>query len=138
MKLRVLMSGLVVLSFVVPMHIAAVPMHSASQSQEPVVWGMLSHNSGCVIFAEGKKTSGRFYGIAVTTKTVGKLTLIETQHYTFAQKEVLETQENMDALMQQAQKRQRQVCEDSGKVFARLVGKGAGGLRRVRSGSFAP
>jgi hypothetical protein len=70
----------------------------------PVAWGMLSNNSSCVIFAEGKKTSGRFYGVAVTTKTVGKLTLIETQNYTFDQKEVLETQENMNDMMQRAQK----------------------------------
>jgi len=75
-----------------------------SQDPEPVVFGMLSSNSSCVIFAEGHKTSGKFYGIAVTTKTVGKLTLIETQNYTFNQKEVLETQENMDNLMQMAQK----------------------------------
>ena len=71
---------------------------------EPTVFGMLSGNSSCVIFAEGHKTSGRFYGIAVTTKTVGKLTLIETQDYTFPQKEVLETQENLNNLMQTAQK----------------------------------
>jgi hypothetical protein len=71
---------------------------------DPVVFGALSGNSSCVIFAEGKKTSGRFYGVAVTTKTVGKLTLVETQNYTFDQKEVLETQENMDDLMRRAQK----------------------------------
>jgi hypothetical protein len=45
---------------------------------EPVVWGMLSGNASCVIFAEGHKTSGMFWGVAVTTKTVGKLTLVET------------------------------------------------------------
>ena len=75
-----------------------------SQDPEPVVFGMLSGNPSCVIFAEGHKTTGKFYGVAVTTKTVGKLTLIETQNYTFNQKEVLETQENMDNLMQMAQK----------------------------------
>ena len=72
--------------------------------QDPVVWGILSHNTGCVIFAEGRKTSGRFYGVAVTTKTVGKLTVIETQDYTLRQKEILETQENMNDLMRLAQK----------------------------------
>jgi hypothetical protein len=71
---------------------------------DPVVFGMLSGNSGCVIFAEGHKTSGHFYGVAVTSKTVGKLTVIETQNYTFADKEVLETQENLDNLMRTAQK----------------------------------
>ena len=71
---------------------------------EPVVWGMLSGNASCVIFAEGHKTSGMFWGVAVTTKTVGKLTVVETQNYTFAQKEVLETQENIDSMMRMAQK----------------------------------
>jgi hypothetical protein len=66
-----------------------------AQDAEPVV---------CVIFAEGHKTSGRFYGVAITTKTVGKLTLIEAQNDDFTQKVVLETQENMDNLMQMAQK----------------------------------
>jgi len=70
---------------------------------DPVVWGITSNNSGCVIFAEGHQTSGRFYGIAATTKTVGKLTLIETQNYTFDQKVIPETQENMDNLMRIAQ-----------------------------------
>ncbi len=70
----------------------------------PVAFGMISGNSGCVIFAEGHKTSGRFYGVAVTTKSVGKLTLVENQHYTFDQKEVLETQENLDGLLATAQK----------------------------------
>jgi len=45
-----------------------------------------------------------FWGVAVTTKTVGKLTVVETQNYTFAQKEVLETQENMDSMMRMSQK----------------------------------
>lgn len=65
---------------------------------------MLINNSGCVIFAEGHKTSGRFYGVAITTKTLGTLTPIETQAYTYDPKTLLETQENMDALMRLAQK----------------------------------
>ena len=77
---------------------------SNTQASQPITWGTLSGNTSCVIFAEGHKTTGRFYGIAVTTKTVGKLTLVETQNYTFPEKETLETQENMDNLMQMAQK----------------------------------
>jgi hypothetical protein len=63
------------------------------QNQDPVVWGILSNNSGCVLFAEGHQTKGMFYGVAVTTQTVGKLTLIETQNYAFAEQITLETQE---------------------------------------------
>ena len=72
--------------------------------KDPVVWGFTSQASGCVIFAEGHKTSGRFYGVAVTTKTVGKLTVVEAQNYTMDQQEILETQEGMDDLMRRAQK----------------------------------
>jgi Spy/CpxP family protein refolding chaperone len=73
-------------------------------NQDPVVWGALSQNTGCVIFKEGHKTTGMFWGVAVTTKTVGKLTVLETQDYTLDQKEILETQENMNDLMRRAQK----------------------------------
>jgi hypothetical protein len=74
-----------------------------AQSQRPVVWGILTHNTGCVIFEEGRKTTGMFWGVAVTTKTVGKLTVIETQNYKLDRDEILETQENMDDLMERAQ-----------------------------------
>ncbi len=98
--------------------VGALSAQNKAQPSEPIAWGALSNNASCVIFAEGHKTSGRFYGVAVTTKTVGKLTLVETQNYTFDQKEVLETQENMDNLMLMAQKGPRQVRQDSGEVFA--------------------
>jgi len=71
---------------------------------KPIAWGMLSGNTGCVIFKQGRKTSGMFWGVAVTTKTVGKLTVVETQNYTMDEHEILETQENMDALTLRAQK----------------------------------
>lgn len=97
------LSALTVLGLILAMPVA-LSAEKKPQETGPISWGMLSGNSGCVIFAEGHKTSGRFYGVAVTTKRVGKLTLVETQNYTFDQKEVLETQENMDNLMQTAQK----------------------------------
>ncbi len=77
---------------------------SKSQTTEPVAWGALTGNTSCIIFAESRKTSGRFYGVAVTTKSVGKLTLLEAQNSSYDQKETLETQENLDNLMQMAQK----------------------------------
>jgi hypothetical protein len=83
---------------------AGISAEQKAPEPDPVIWGIMSNNSGCVIFAEGRKTSGMFYGIAVTTKTVGKLTLIETHDYAFDQKVTLETQENMDNLMRIAQK----------------------------------
>lgn len=74
-----------------------------SPPQNPIAWGMLSHNSGCVIFAEGHKTTGMFWGVAVTTKTSGKLTVIEAQNYMIDQQVYLETQAVMDDLMRRAQ-----------------------------------
>ncbi len=93
-------------AFVVTTLLLAAPLALPAQDKQadPIAWGALSGNVSCVIFAEGHKTSGRFYGVAVTTKTVGKLTLLETQNYSFEQKETPETQENMDKLMQIARK----------------------------------
>jgi hypothetical protein len=65
-----------------------------ADAQDPVVFGMLSQNTGCVIFREFRKTSGMFWGVAVTTKTVGKLEVIETQNYTLDQKKWDETVQN--------------------------------------------
>ena len=75
-----------------------------AQGAEPVVWGATSGNTSCVIFAEGHKTSGRFYGVAITTKTVGKLTVVASENYTMPQSEIPETQEAMNNLMQIAQR----------------------------------
>ena len=88
-----------------------------------MVFGMLSHHAGCVIFAEGHKTSGRFYGIAATTKTVGKLTVVETQNYAFAEKEVIETQENLDRLMKIAQTDRVKFVKIPEKYSPELLGK---------------
>ena len=73
-------------------------------SQDPIVWGRLSGNAGCVIFAEGHKTKGMFWGVAITTQTTGKLTVIEAQNYPLDKTEYLETQDVMNDLMIRAQK----------------------------------
>ena len=70
-----------------------------ADAQDPVVFGMLSQNTGCVIFREFRKTSGMFWGVAVTTKTVGKLEVIETQNYTLDRQKWDETvQDDMNEL----------------------------------------
>jgi hypothetical protein len=70
-----------------------------ADAQDPVVFGMLSQNTGCVIFREFRKTSGMFWGVAVTTKTVGKLEVVETQNYTLDRKKWDETvQDDMNEL----------------------------------------
>jgi hypothetical protein len=100
MKQSVTLLTLLAFAAIAPFAVAA----DKKEDPEPITWGVMGQTSGCVIFAEGHKTSGRFYGVAITTKTVGKLTVVEAQNYTLDQKEYLETQENLDALMQRAQK----------------------------------
>ena len=95
------LASLLLLLLMTPLSIAA---DKKAANQEPVAFGILSQNAGCVIFQEGRKTTGMFWGVAVTTKTVGKLTVVETQNYTMEQKETLETQENLDGLLQIAMK----------------------------------
>ena len=76
-----------------------------ADAQDPVVFGMLSQNTGCVIFREFRKTSGMFWGVAVTTKTVGKLEVVETQNYTLDRKKWDETvQDDMNELQRIAVK----------------------------------
>jgi hypothetical protein len=93
----------VLIGFVLAMP-AGFSAQEKGQALDPVTWGVTSNNSGCVIFAEGHQTSHKFYGIAATSKTMGKLTPVETRNYTFDQKVVFETQEEMDNLMRLAQK----------------------------------
>jgi hypothetical protein len=71
---------------------------------DPTVFGRMSGQTGCVIFAEGHKTNVMFWGVAVSETVRGKLTVLETQNYTLQDTVILETQENMNALMQRAQK----------------------------------
>ncbi len=61
--------------------IALAQKDTPADAQDPVPFGILSQNTGCVIFREFRKTTGMFWGVAVTTKTVGKLEVIETQNY---------------------------------------------------------
>jgi hypothetical protein len=73
-------------------------------AQDPIAWGILNQNSGCVIFEEGRKTKGMYWGVAVTAKISGKLTVIEAQNYTLPQTEYVETQDVMNDLMRIAEK----------------------------------
>lgn len=100
MKRTATLLALLTLAGIAPFAVAT----DKNPDPEPITWGVMGQTSGCVIFAEGRKTSGRFYGVTITTKTVGKLTVVESQNYTLDQKEYLETQENLDALMQRAEK----------------------------------
>ena len=75
-----------------------------ADSQEPVVFGILSQNAGCVIFREYRKTSGMFWGVAVTTKTVSHLEVVETQNYKIEQTTNEAQQEDINELQRLAVK----------------------------------
>jgi hypothetical protein len=76
-----------------------------SDSQDPIAFGLLSQNTGCVIFREFRKTSGMFWGVAVTTKTVTKLEVVESQNYQLDRKVWDETQvDDMNELQRIASK----------------------------------
>lgn len=85
--------------------VASAKGKKSSDSQEPVVFGILSQNLGCVIFKEYRKTSGMFWGVAVTTKTVSLLEVLETQNYKIDQTTWNETQqEDLNELQRMAVK----------------------------------
>lgn len=85
--------------------VASAKDKKSSDSQEPVVFGILSQNLGCVIFKEYRKTSGMFWGVAVTTKTVSLLEVLETQNYKIDQTTWNETQqEDLNELQRMAVK----------------------------------
>ena len=75
-----------------------------TESQDPIAWGILSRNSGCVIFEESRQRDTAFYGIALKTKTYWILKVIETQDYTLEKKTWQRSQEDMDALQRLAVK----------------------------------
>jgi hypothetical protein len=80
------------------------PIGFAKGEKKPVAWGIISQNTGCVIFEESIKTKVRFYGVAETYSRIGTLKVIETKNYTLDQTEYIENQKNLDSLMQRAEK----------------------------------
>jgi hypothetical protein len=69
----------------------------------PYAWGMLTQNSGCVIFGEARHKRTRFVG-AVEVSWDGTLDVIETKNYDMKQREWKETREDLDALQKLALK----------------------------------
>ena len=73
--------------------------------QEPVVFGMLSRNTGCVIFREFIKHNETFYGVAMKIKKIPMIETVETQNYTLDRPQWDETKpEDMNELLRLAAK----------------------------------
>jgi hypothetical protein len=72
--------------------------------EDAVVWGLLSQNAGCVIFKEFHKTNVKFWGVAISSKTVACLEVVESQNYELSQTTWIEDQEGLDQLLRIATK----------------------------------
>jgi len=94
-----------ILLFALPLSLlTAAPATAQSSKDEkpPIAWGVLSGNSGCVIFAESRKTSTKFVGVFIV-KWHYELDVLETQNYDMQRKQWKETREDLDALQKLAQ-----------------------------------
>jgi hypothetical protein len=88
------------------------------EAAEPVAWGMLTQNVGCVIFKEYNKTSGKFYGVAVTTKTFSELEFIESQNFNLDQKLWKEDQDGLNELQRIAVQNKIKFVKIPGKTLS--------------------
>lgn len=69
----------------------------------PYAWGMLTDNTGCVIFTEARHKHTRFVG-AVEVRWDGTLDVLEQRNYEMKQKQWKETRKELDALQALAMK----------------------------------
>jgi hypothetical protein len=58
----------------------------AKVDEDPIVFGIIGQNAGCVIFKEYAEKNTKFWGVAVSQSRVSALEVIETQNYELAQK----------------------------------------------------
>ena len=87
-----------------------------NKDEKPVVWGVLSQNTGCVIFREHRKTRGMFWGVAVTAVRFSELDVVDSENYKLPGTSYRETQANMDMLERLANKNRLKYVNIPGKV----------------------
>jgi hypothetical protein len=75
----------------------------AKVEEDPIVFGVTSQNTGCVIFRQYMEKNTKFYGVAISQSKVSALEVIETQNYDLAQKKWV-GQDGADELMHLAVK----------------------------------
>ena len=73
------------------------------KNKYPYAWGMLTDNTGCVIFTEARHKHTRFVG-AVEVRWDGTLDVLEQRNYEMKQKQWKETRKELDALQALAMK----------------------------------
>jgi len=75
----------------------------SKKGKYPYAWGMLSGNSGCVIFADTRHTKTDFVGVA-RVRWWGTLDVIETRNYDMKQRQWMQTRAALDELQKLALK----------------------------------
>lgn len=85
----------------------ATPLCFAARKKHPkpnpvAAWGTITNNTGCVIFQQSIQHNGDYTPLGGNVTYIGKLTVVETENYAMPRKPILETPENMNALMQRA------------------------------------
>jgi hypothetical protein len=88
---------------------------------EPVMWGTLDQNVGCVIFQEHRKIRGMYWGVAVTTSESYELDVVETENYDLDQKKFKEDQDGMNELQRIAARDRIKFVKIPGKVTPELL-----------------
>jgi hypothetical protein len=58
----------------------------AKVEEDPLVFGITSQNTGCVIFKQYTEKNTKFWGVAASQSRVSALEVIETQNYDLPQK----------------------------------------------------
>jgi hypothetical protein len=83
---------------------AAGPRQEKSAKEKaPTAWGVLSGNSGCVIFAEARHKKTEFVGV-LRVRWYGTLDVIETRNYDMKQRQWVQTRKSLDELQKLATK----------------------------------
>lgn len=67
----------------------------------PYAWGVLSGNTGCVIFADTRHTKTDFVGV-LRVRWYGTLDMIEQRNYEMKQKQWMQTRKSLDELQKLA------------------------------------
>lgn len=75
----------------------------AKVEEDPIVFGVTSQNTGCVIFRQYTEKNTKFWGVAVSQSRVSALEVLETQNYDLTQKKWV-GQDGADELMRIAAK----------------------------------
>jgi len=96
--------------------------------EDPVVFGVASQNSSCVIFRQYTEKNTKFWGVAVSQSRTSALEVIETQNYDLPKKKWV-GQDDADQLMRLALKDRVKYVKISEKYTANQLDKARAACR---------